>query len=295
MLFFLGPSTTFVAGFYPLICSWLLQSCSLEHNFTDKYSILIFFQWVQGRCQWSCYNFAAFKYYGFHPWFLRIWPFWWGACYSGVEWSKSEWLKAGSLRKYFKETIKSDFVGCINISLFLKTCIFISTSSPSSFFIITCVESWTRRKIGFLFCRSYNWHNNASLCCFILLVCFSLFSFEYRSALDKTPHLICIVFHLAYTRSWSCMVVISDLRHFLLPYILLFGFQKDDLRAVVDHLRADGNVSLIGLWGRSMGAVTRFASYTWFFPLCWLLKNVGRRSIFSTVWWSFLWQLCLAV
>lgn len=27
---------------------------------------------------------------------------------------------------------------------------------------------------------------------------------------------------------------------------------------VVDYLRRDGNVSMIGLWGRSMGAVTRF-------------------------------------
>lgn len=32
--------------------------------------------------------------------------------------------------------------------------------------------------------------------------------------------------------------------------------EKDDLKVVVDYLRADGNVSLIGLWGRSMGAVT---------------------------------------
>ena len=45
--------------------------------------------------------------------------------------------------------------------------------------------------------------------------------------------------------------------------------QKDDLKAVVDYLRTDGNVSLIGLWGRSMGAVTRFLFslavflYTW--------------------------------
>ncbi|KAJ1405641.1 Serine aminopeptidase, S33 [Sesbania bispinosa] len=31
---------------------------------------------------------------------------------------------------------------------------------------------------------------------------------------------------------------------------------KDDLKAVVNYLRDDGNVSLIGLWGRSMGAVT---------------------------------------
>ncbi|XP_008797057.2 uncharacterized protein LOC103712341 [Phoenix dactylifera] len=32
--------------------------------------------------------------------------------------------------------------------------------------------------------------------------------------------------------------------------------EKDDLRAVVNCLRTDGNVSCIGLWGRSMGAVT---------------------------------------
>ncbi|XP_056169314.1 uncharacterized protein LOC115685023 [Syzygium oleosum] len=32
--------------------------------------------------------------------------------------------------------------------------------------------------------------------------------------------------------------------------------EKDDLKVVVDYLRDDGNVSLIGLWGRSMGAVT---------------------------------------
>ncbi|KAK6117280.1 hypothetical protein DH2020_048974 [Rehmannia glutinosa] len=35
-----------------------------------------------------------------------------------------------------------------------------------------------------------------------------------------------------------------------------YADKKDDLRAVVDYLRTDGNVSLIGLWGRSMGAVT---------------------------------------
>ena len=42
-------------------------------------------------------------------------------------------------------------------------------------------------------------------------------------------------------------------------------FQKDDLKAVVEYLRADGNVSLIGLWGRSMGAVARLPS-TSIFP-----------------------------
>ncbi|XP_027367927.1 uncharacterized protein LOC113873800 [Abrus precatorius] len=39
-------------------------------------------------------------------------------------------------------------------------------------------------------------------------------------------------------------------------HVTLGWNEKDDLRAVVNHLRADGNVSLIGLWGRSMGAVT---------------------------------------
>ncbi|KAJ4847240.1 hypothetical protein Tsubulata_004645 [Turnera subulata] len=39
-------------------------------------------------------------------------------------------------------------------------------------------------------------------------------------------------------------------------HVSLGWHEKDDLRAVVDYLRQDGNVSLIGLWGRSMGAVT---------------------------------------
>ncbi|XP_054805586.1 uncharacterized protein LOC129308491 isoform X2 [Prosopis cineraria] len=39
-------------------------------------------------------------------------------------------------------------------------------------------------------------------------------------------------------------------------HVTLGWNEKDDLKAVVDYLRADGSVSLIGLWGRSMGAVT---------------------------------------
>ncbi|XP_022930530.1 uncharacterized protein LOC111436957 isoform X1 [Cucurbita moschata] len=38
-------------------------------------------------------------------------------------------------------------------------------------------------------------------------------------------------------------------------HVTLGWNEKDDLKAVVEYLRADGNVSLIGLWGRSMGAV----------------------------------------
>ncbi|CAM8988288.1 unnamed protein product [Rhodiola kirilowii] len=39
-------------------------------------------------------------------------------------------------------------------------------------------------------------------------------------------------------------------------HVTLGWNEKDDLKAVVDYLRKDGNVSMIGLWGRSMGAVT---------------------------------------
>ncbi|XP_078171395.1 alpha/beta-Hydrolases superfamily protein isoform X1 [Carex rostrata] len=39
-------------------------------------------------------------------------------------------------------------------------------------------------------------------------------------------------------------------------HVTLGWNEKEDLKAVVNHLRSDGNVSCIGLWGRSMGAVT---------------------------------------
>ena len=39
-------------------------------------------------------------------------------------------------------------------------------------------------------------------------------------------------------------------------YISLGWWEREDLGAVVSHLRECGTVSTIGLWGRSMGAVT---------------------------------------
>ena len=39
-------------------------------------------------------------------------------------------------------------------------------------------------------------------------------------------------------------------------YISLGWHEKDDLTRVIEHLRKTEKVSLIGLWGRSMGAVT---------------------------------------
>lgn len=39
-------------------------------------------------------------------------------------------------------------------------------------------------------------------------------------------------------------------------FISLGYFEKDDLNVVVEYLKQSGKVSTIGLWGRSMGAVT---------------------------------------
>ena len=39
-------------------------------------------------------------------------------------------------------------------------------------------------------------------------------------------------------------------------FISLGWFERDDVALIVEHLRNSRNVSTIGLWGRSMGAVT---------------------------------------
>ncbi len=39
-------------------------------------------------------------------------------------------------------------------------------------------------------------------------------------------------------------------------YISLGWFERDDLAMIIDYLRENRRVSTIGLWGRSMGAVT---------------------------------------
>ena len=39
-------------------------------------------------------------------------------------------------------------------------------------------------------------------------------------------------------------------------YVSLGWYEKDDLETVIEYLRSTGKVSLIGLWGRSMGAAT---------------------------------------
>ncbi|GAU14757.1 hypothetical protein TSUD_204060 [Trifolium subterraneum] len=41
-------------------------------------------------------------------------------------------------------------------------------------------------------------------------------------------------------------------------YVSLGWHEKDDLKIVVSHLRSNKQISRIGLWGRSMGAVTRY-------------------------------------
>jgi alpha/beta superfamily hydrolase len=39
-------------------------------------------------------------------------------------------------------------------------------------------------------------------------------------------------------------------------WVTLGHKEQDDLQTVIDYLKSTGRVSLIGLWGRSMGAVT---------------------------------------
>jgi alpha/beta superfamily hydrolase len=39
-------------------------------------------------------------------------------------------------------------------------------------------------------------------------------------------------------------------------YISLGWYEREDLSLIIDYLRANRRVSAIGLWGRSMGAVT---------------------------------------
>lgn len=39
-------------------------------------------------------------------------------------------------------------------------------------------------------------------------------------------------------------------------YISLGWYERDDLNQIVEYLRKERRVSTIGLWGRSMGAVT---------------------------------------
>ncbi|THG17111.1 hypothetical protein TEA_008189 [Camellia sinensis var. sinensis] len=40
-------------------------------------------------------------------------------------------------------------------------------------------------------------------------------------------------------------------------YVSLGWYEKDDLKVVVSYLRSSEQISCIGLWGRSMGAVIR--------------------------------------
>lgn len=70
-----------------LICCLLLYV-----NFTDYGSCQLARQWVQGRCQRSCYNIAALKHYSFHLGLLRFWTFRRGACYSRVERGKFPYM-----------------------------------------------------------------------------------------------------------------------------------------------------------------------------------------------------------
>ena len=73
----------------------------------------------------------------------------------------------------------------------------------------------------------------------------------------------------------SCRLEALEVIHYLLPsnitlfcfdfagcgmsegeYISLGWWEREDVNIIVEHLRKERRVSTIGLWGRSMGAVT---------------------------------------
>lgn len=61
---------------------------------------------------------------------------------------------------------------------------------------------------------------------------------------------------------WSCFLMV------FLYIILLNPWQKDDLKIVVSYLRGEKRISRVGLWGRSMGAVTRCFIFCQFWSYC---------------------------
>lgn len=67
----------------------------------------------------------------------------------------------------------------------------------------------------------------------------------------------------------------------IILYLFLSCVQTDDLRAVVNHLRADEQVSCIGLWGRSMGAVTWYCIYLTDCLLIYVLRFAVQETILS--------------
>jgi dienelactone hydrolase len=60
--------------------------------------------------------------------------------------------------------------------------------------------------------------------------------------------------------------------------VTLGAHEVEDLSVVVQHLRAQGGVSSIGLWGRSMGAVTALM-YSHRDPdIAGMVSNVGMQE-----------------
>lgn len=62
-------------------------------------------------------------------------------------------------------------------------------------------------------------------------------------------------------------------------YISLGWYERDDLRHVVEYLRRCGLVSTIGLWGRSMGAVTAMMHADWDPSIAGLVLDSGFTSL----------------
>jgi dienelactone hydrolase len=65
-------------------------------------------------------------------------------------------------------------------------------------------------------------------------------------------------------------------------WVTLGAHEVDDLATAVDYLRREGNVSTLGLWGRSMGAVTSLIYSQRDPSIAGMVRCSGSRPVDST-------------
>jgi fermentation-respiration switch protein FrsA (DUF1100 family) len=66
--------------------------------------------------------------------------------------------------------------------------------------------------------------------------------------------------------------------------VTLGAHEVDDLAVVIEHLRTQGGVSSIGLWGRSMGAVTALLYSARDPDIAGMVRGCGRQDSLVVVW-----------
>ena len=73
-------------------------------------------------------------------------------------------------------------------------------------------------------------------------------------------------------------------------YVTLGAHEVEDLQVAVDHIRQEGLTSTVGLWGRSMGAVTALL-YSQRDPS---IAGVVRPLVGRAAFWRYIPTTCVA-